>query len=226
MGRGGTDWLWSSGKREVVAPGLREITAFGRGKKEGFEKGWRYLKTGLDERDIGAKLDYRRVNFGDSPVARGIQAITDFVFRGMGGADQPFFYGSKARTIANQATAQARNQGLRGEAARKFIDNLITNPTDEMITNAFGDATTAVFQNPTALGRLAGSIQRMGGEIGTVIVPFARTPAAVAMQILNYSPIGIMRGVGMGIAAGKDFAKIQRQVSPAYMLKPGQPSPG
>ena len=200
-----------TGKREIAFTAGKTVEGF----NEGFRKGWRHLTTGLDERRIGAKLDYKRIHYGNSPVAQALQKYERSIFNIIGAGDQPFYYGAKARAIQSQAIAQAMNKRLRGIEAKNFVDNLVANPTDEMLKNAVGDAETAVFANPTELGRIARQVQEIGGGAGEIVVPFARTPAAVAMQILNYSPIGILRGIGMGIAAGRDFAKIQRQFSMA-----------
>ena len=172
-----------------------------KGVKEGFNKGLRYLKTGFDERDVATKLDHRRVNFGTSKFAKGIQAYTDTVFRVLGSEDQPFYYGAKARSLESQAIAQAKNQGLKGAEAKSFIDNVIENPTDEMLKYAVMDAETAVFQNRTVLGDIAKAVQRAPG--GEVIVPFGRTPSAVATQVLNYTPIGAVKTIVQNIGRGR-----------------------
>ena len=198
-----------TGKRTVALTAGKTVD----GLNEGFHKGWRYLRTGLDERNVGAKLDYKRIHYGNSPVAQAIQKYERFVFNLIGAGDQPFYYGAKARSIQSQAIAQAMNKGLKGTEAKKFIDDLVASPTDEMLKNAVDDAEVAVFQNPTELGRIARGVQRMGGGLGEIVVPFAKTPAAVAMQILNYSPVGVLRGLGTAIAAGRDFSQIQRQFS-------------
>lgn len=163
------------------------------GAEEGFTKGLRFLKTGFDERDVLTKLDYKKVNFGTSKVARGIQEYEEAVFRWLGAQDQPFYYGAKTRSMYSQAIAQAKNKGLKGKELDKFVDDLVTNPTDEMIRRATNDAEVAVFSNKTALGNIARAIQRIPG--GEIVVPFGRTPASVATQIINYSPIGAARPI-------------------------------
>ena len=173
----------------------------GRGFGEGFEKGIRYMTTGFDERHIAAKLDWRRVSFGKSKLAKGIQLYEQTVFRWMGAMDQPFYYGAKARSLASQAIAEGKNKGLKGKEIKKFVNNLIQNPTDEMIRVASNEAEIAVFQNKTLLGDVARGIQKIPG--GEVVVPFGRTPSAVAMQIINYSPIGIVKTIVKNIGKGK-----------------------
>ena len=186
-----------TGKRTLVATGKNVI----EGTKEGFIKGWRYLKTGFDERQLEMKLDYKKVNFGTSAFARGLQTYEEAVFKIIGSQDQPFYYGAKAKSLASQAIAQSKNAKLAGKEASSLVENLIANPTDEMLKYAVLDAETAVFQNATMLGKVAKAIQRLPG--GEVILPFGRTPSAVAMQILNYTPIGAVKTIVQNIGKGK-----------------------
>lgn len=173
----------------------------GGGLKEGLQKGWDYLTTGYDARDTALKLDYNKVHFGDSMFAKAIQKYEETVFHVLGAEDQPFYYGAKARSIASQAIAEAKNQGLKGADKAKFVDDMLQNPTDDILRNATADAEMAVFQNSTVLGRIAKSIQNVPG--GEVVVPFGRTPAAVATQLINYSPVGIVKTIGEQIANKK-----------------------
>lgn len=188
-----------TGKRSVVfnIKGIRE------GVIEGGGKGWRYLTTGFDERNIGTKLDYTRINFGKGKLAQGLQAYTDTIFRIMGTEDQPFYYAAKLRSLYEQAKVEAINKGLKGQEAQKFIDDLIQNPTEQMIKYATTDAETMVFQNKTALGTAARSIQKLGGGGGEIVVPFSRTPSAVAMQVFNYSPAGAIKTLFENIGKGR-----------------------
>jgi hypothetical protein len=169
------------------------------GVKEGLEKGWRYLKTGFDERDVASKLDYRKVNFGNSKVAKALQTYEQTVFKIMGAEDQPFYYGAKSRSLYSQAIAQAKK--LKGRTQKEFIDNFVKNPSDEALKYATNDALTAVFQNRTLLGDIARGIQKIPG--GEVLVPFGKTPSAVAMQLANYSPVGIVKTIVQNIGKGK-----------------------
>lgn len=170
------------------------------GIEEGFVRGWKYLKTGLDVRNVGIKLDYKKVYFGKSKIAKGLQAYEETIFHLLGAEDQPFYYGAKARSLYSQAIAQAINKKLKGTARQAYVDNAIQNPTDEMLEYSVHDAEIAVYQNRTKLGDIAKAIQKVKG--GEVIVPFGRTPSAVATQILNYSPIGYVKAVAESINEG------------------------
>jgi len=172
-----------------------------KGIREGLQKGWQYLKTGYSERELGSKIDYNKVNFGKGKIAKALQTYEESVFRLIGAEDQPFYYGAKARSIYGQALATAKNAKVSGKTKQDFIENLVKNPTDEMIKYAVLDAETAVFQNQTVLGKIAKSIQNAPG--GEFVVPFGRTPSAVATQILNYSPVGIAKTIIQNIGKGK-----------------------
>lgn len=185
------------------------ISGLGFGVKEGFEKGWKFLKTGYDSRDVLSKLDYKRVNFGKGRVAKALQAYEETVFKILGAEDQVFYYGAKARSIAEQARVQAINNKLRGEEKKKFVEDLVANPTDDMVVLAVADAETAVFQNQTLLAKVGAKIKEIPGA--EFILPFSKTPSAVAMQILNYSPVGAVKTTLQNIGKGKfdqrDFSK-------------------
>ncbi len=184
---------------------------FGRGFIEGLDKGWRYMKTGFDERDVGAKYDYKKTNYGKTKLGKAQQGYTDFVFHLLGAEDQPWYYGAFSRSLYSQSIAQGKNKGFKGKELQAFVDKLQANPTDDMLLWAQQDAETAIYTNRTNLGDLGRDLQKLrpGGDI---IAPFTRTPSAVAMQIINYSPIGVIKEVGQQIQKG-EFS--QRNLSQA-----------
>ncbi len=174
---------------------------YGFGFKEGLGRGWRYMKTGYDERNVLKKYDYKKTNFGTSKIEKAQQAYVEFIFHLLGAEDQPFYYGALSRSLYSQAIAQAKNKKLKGKERQVFVDNLQKNPTDEMLEWAKEDAETAIYTNRTHLGDVARSIQKVKG--GEIVVPFGRTPSAVAMQIVNYSPVGVVKEIAHEIHKGK-----------------------
>ena len=178
------------------------LNGYGKGSVDGFKKGLEYFKTGFDERNIATKLDYNQVNFGKGPLAKVFQTYTDTVFRALGSSDQPFYYGALARSLGDQALAQAKNAKLSGKAAKEFAEQLIQNPTEKMLRYAVADATTAVFQNETYLGKAAKALQNIP-VVGEILIPFGRTPSAVATQILKYTPAGPVAEIVSQIAKGQ-----------------------
>jgi hypothetical protein len=174
----------------------------GGGVSQGFNKGWDYFKSGVDERNIGQKLDYSRVSFGKGPVAKAFQKYTEVVFRSLGAGDQPFYYGALSRSLMDQALAMGKNKGLKGNKLKEFVYKQVENPTEDMIRYATADAATAVFQNETYLGNAAKKIQEIP-IVGEILVPFARTPSSVAMQVVRYTPVGTAGTIIEQIAKGK-----------------------
>ncbi len=179
------------------------VKGLGGGLKEGFEKGWEYLRTGFDERNIGAKLDYKKVNFGTSKVGKGLQKYEELVFRTIGSEDQPFYYGAKARSLYDQAAAKAINAKVPKAERAAFIEDLVQNPTDDMIEISVRDAETAVFSRDNVLSRAATGLARPLGATGDFIMPFKKTPSNVLLQALNYTPAGPVMEVAKQIKAGK-----------------------
>lgn len=186
-----------TGKRSLALTGKGAL----EGLQEGVSKGFRFMKTGYDERDALNAIDFRQVNFGKGKVAQAIQKYEESVFKLLGAEDQPFYYSAKARSLYSQAIAEAKNLGLKGEAYTSKISELVKNPTDQMLKYATMDAQTAVFQNKTALATAAKGIQKVPG--GEVLLPFAKTPSAAAMQLFNYSPAGIVKTIIENIGKGK-----------------------
>lgn len=178
------------------------VKGLSKGFVSGFKKGLDYFKTGFDERNMAQKLDYKKVNFGKGAVAKAFQTYTDTVFRALGSTDQPFYYGALSRSLMDQAKAKAINAGLKGKEAVSFAEGLIDSPTEEMIRYATADAATAVFQNETYLGKAAKALQNIP-VVGEILVPFGRTPSAVATQIINYSPVGIAKTIVQNIGKGR-----------------------
>lgn len=170
-----------------------------KGIKEGFEKGWNYWKSGYDPRDISRNYEFNEVRF----KSKIIQGYVDTVFRTLAATDQPLYYGALRRSLRDQAITKARNEGLSGSAMRKRAKELEDAPTEDMSIYSLLDAETAVFINRTQLGDAAKKLQDTFGGAGKFVIPFARTPSSVAMQVLNYSPVGIPIEVLKQIKAGK-----------------------
>lgn len=193
-----------TGKRSKVFT----TRGYGSGLLEGAKKGAQYLTTGFDERRMIDKLDTRTVNWGKSIVGKAAKAYTDTVFRFLGAQDQPFYYAALRRSLNDQAMAKAINAGRRGD--RAFIQGLISNPTEDMIRTSVMDAEKAVFQNKTALGSAINKAKTafnkqspLAGAVAEFVMPFTGVPSAVASQVINYTPVGIVKTIIENIGKGK-----------------------
>jgi len=197
-----------TGERALVLATKKGTVA---GVVKGIKEGWKYFRTGQSERNVGAKLDYTDVFFGNSRIAKAFQAYEETIFHILGAEDQPFYYGMKATSITNQAVAKGLTKKLKGKELDAFVKDLIAHPTDKMLETSVHDAEIAVFQNQTRLGDAFGTVSRKR-PFG-FILPFTRTPAAIAMQIVRYTPVGLAAEVLDQIKKG-EFN--QRKFSQAF----------
>lgn len=182
------------------------------------------IQLGFDPADDISKFDVRRVNWDTSnPVERVLKTYTDSVFRVLSAEDTPFFNAAYARSLYDQAGADAINAGRAGDAS--YIKSLVDNPTSDMEAIAMKDARDATFHDKTLIGSVANDIKRrladaggVKGEAGKVLgeltAPFTGVPSSIATKTISYSPIGLIRGA---IKAGKVFTgqvpSLQREAS-------------
>ncbi|MBI5573498.1 MAG: hypothetical protein HY919_02960 [Elusimicrobia bacterium] len=189
-----------SGKRTTtVSPNT--ILEKVKGGISGLTDAASYLKTGFYTDDIMAKYDIPyQVNF-DNKI---LDIYTKGVFRMLGAEDIIFRKMALSESLAKQAEVEAINQGLKGQAAKDLIKELLLNPTNKMIVNAIDVAEYATFQNPNVLadiinkikyvgeGKRGGSAVRLGTEI---TVPFVRTPSNIVARVFDYTPSGFVKAI-------------------------------
>lgn len=192
------DWMISkgTGKRTLTRNGFSGMF---KGIKEGSGYAKDIMRTGIDTTgEIDSKWRDQRTNYGNSLGGKLAQGYTDFVFNSLNASDKIFRGSAEKMSIANQAKAIAINEKLRGDERKARIRQLINNPTNAMLENAKHDADMATFQQDTGLsqfvakGRQAGGITKKATDI---IMPFTGVPSAVADQLVNYSPLGVAKGV-------------------------------
>lgn len=207
--------------------GARSMTATLRGSLGGTRQGLSVakdvLKTGYDPTDDVAKYDINKVHWGNSRGGKIGKGYTETVFRTLNAEDKPFYYAAYNRSLNDQALTAAINAGKRND--KKFIQKLLDNPTSQMMELAAKDAETATFKNKNILSNTAGIIKRglshnkVGKVIAETAMPFTGVPSAVAEQFINYSPIGLIKGVKnvskvmRGKISASDIPALQRQAS-------------
>ena len=93
------------------------------------------------------------------------------------------------------------------------------NITDEMIDVATKEALESVYQNGGKLSDTVLKIRRGLNNIGIkdfglgdALVPYAQTPANVAQQGINYSPLGLIKsGILLKVINDKQLLTLQDQ---------------
>ena len=192
------DWMISkgTGKRTLTLNGFGGML---KGAKEGSGYAKDIMRTGIDTTgEIDSKWRDQRTNYGNGLGGKLAQGYTDFVFNSLNASDKIFRGSAEKMSIANQAKAIAINEKLRGDERKARIRQLINNPTNAMLENAKHDADMATFQQDTGLGQFVAKGRQAGGitkKATDIIMPFTGVPSAVADQLVNYSPLGVAKGV-------------------------------
>ena len=192
------DWVIGkgTGKRTLTLNGFGGMI---KGIKEGSGYAKDIMRTGIDTTgEIDSKWRDQRTNYGNGLGGKLAQGYTDFVFNSLNASDKIFRGSAEKMSIANQAKAIAINEKLKGAERKARIEQLINNPTNAMLENAKHDADMATFQQDTGLGQFVAKGRQAGGitkKATDIIMPFTGVPSAVADQLVNYSPLGVVKGV-------------------------------
>jgi hypothetical protein len=152
--------------------------------------------------------------FGKYSVA---DAFVRFVFGTQGAIDRPFREMAKAANVVEQAKIIAYHGSLEeqaremarlrlpeGTSKKEFVDQLIRQPSKAMQIRAGVEALHEVFQNKTLASRAGSGILsgvRRGSEpaaavLQGTVLPFVRTPSAVATIGIESTPIGALATAG------------------------------
>lgn len=109
-----------------------------------------------------------------------MENIRQFTYGLLELGDAPFVKKSFTDSLANIAAA---NKITRADQI-----------TADMIAQATQDAMKATYKDDNAWTRLFSSIHKLGG-VGEVVMPFTKTPANMVARSLDYSPVGLAKGV-------------------------------
>lgn len=202
-----------------LATGKRSMTFTTKGSGAGTVKGLSAAKDmlarGYDPEESIAKYDVRHITWGNNPIEQGLKHYTNVVFRTLGASDKPFWNAAFARSLYDQAGAEAINAGKRGDKA--FIENLVKSPPEKMKLTAIKDANMATFKDETVMGNIAKAIKHEAGKnevskaIAEVVAPFTGVPTSFANQIIEYSPVGLIKGIARaGRVIVKNIPEAQR----------------
>lgn len=116
--------------------------------------------------------------------------------------DRAFYEATFAESVENMMKAQG-----------------LTKPTQEILEQAEREALESVFQNQSKVSDLAlglrSGLNRIGTKefgLGDVLIPYAQTPANLAQQGINYSPLkpigltsgALAKGIGSGLRSAWD----------------------
>ena len=161
---------------------LPNVSEYTKGLLQGAKEGVEDVRLGIDTRKgIGGRFDLpQRRSFEQKPILGKFEQALDY---SLIVPDRAFYQESFNESLANQMKATG-----------------VQEPTQEMLKIANDEALESVYQNKGKLGNLAigtrNALNNIGLKqfgLGDALVPYAQTPANVAQQSINYSPLGFVK---------------------------------
>lgn len=167
------------------------------GLGEGIGVGFKNFKEGHGAGEVATKLDYKKTFYGDGILGKAAQKYTDTVFNFYSASDRPYYHSALKNNLNDLALTEAKNKGLSGNEARKFVRQTVKEPPEEILSQAHEAAEATVFQNKNALGQgLSGAkkgLSEKGGAgevVAEVTMPFTGVPSSIATAVAEFSPVG------------------------------------
>lgn len=176
---------------------------------EGIRAGWR----GVSPEGLQSKYEINGQAFGfkpnDSRFTKSIKAMPLLLEKSLGAMLQGFDYAAYQRAanqrMSEMAYLDALNKGIKGnDAIRQHMTNAMTN-VDEAVANIARDYGKFVtLQNDSTLARKLMGFRRGLNKIttgsqdfgaGSIVLPFAKTPANLLLRALDYSPAGVLKAL-------------------------------
>jgi hypothetical protein len=204
-----------TGKRTMARADLGSGT---KGTIKGTQTLPEYFRTGYQPGDANLKAKYENsgtINYGNGPLGKGFGAYVNGTYRLMGVADAPFRMGAQGEAISSMANAAAINKGLKGKAKQQFVQEYLANPPKEAMQRAADEGTRATFQNDTLLNDIASGLKQKlekkspaAKAVSDFVMPFVRTPSAIATRLIERTPIGLAKETVnqiVNVKAGKPF---------------------
>ena len=154
-----------------------------QGAKEGARLFAQSVKTG-EPSDLVSKVEGQGMKAISGIKGEVVRAPTRMLT-----AEDEFFKGIARRMELNGlAVRQAHKEGLRGEAAKARIAELVANPPDEMFQSSMDYARYVTFQSK--LGPLASKVSGMTQDapVLKLFLPFVRTPTNLLKFAVERSP--------------------------------------
>lgn len=169
--------------REVVA----DFIGTSNGMKEGARNAVKALK------DESFALGQRRIEEATDIIGGAIKGkkgkVVRMPFRFLTAGDAFYRTANKQGSLSVLATRKAIKEGLSGPKMVKRVDDLIKNPTNEMIKLAEKEAKRLIFQED-----LSGTLEALDGlrqqvPWAKLVVPFFKTPVNILKAVIQRTPL-------------------------------------
>lgn len=192
-------------KEKVMADeALAKIFGMVNGFQDAIQTGWKVAKTaepygGIDKLDMlrekAISSNYLGLN-PDSLTGKLVDTYGTIVRapleRVMGGVDGFFKVIGERAQLSAEAYRKTSQSGLSGEEANKYLSDLMSNPTPDMIKNMENFSLDITFQQP--LGETGQAMQDVVNKapVLKMFIPFIKTPTNLMKQaFLERTPLGL-----------------------------------
>ncbi len=176
-------------RQRFFGEAAQEVFGVVRGVPEGFRGAWRIIKTGIPVEEAAKWEQKTRAFKGKAGLAVGLPG------RMLEAADAFGFSLNRMATLRKEAYRAASIKKLKGQAFIDELNNLMVNPTKEMLENASKEAEYRLFRQEP--GEFVKKLIKLrdanifGIEPLRFVVPFLRTPANLVKYGLERSPLAI-----------------------------------
>ncbi|MEJ7926380.1 hypothetical protein WG908_06355 [Sphingobium sp. AN641] len=160
-----------------------------QGAREGLRQAGRTFRTG-ESSDFGGKVETRTQDAIGGVAGKVIRTPT----RLLSASDELFKGMARRMELAGLSIRKADAEGLTGEEAKLRAGELLANPTDEMLDQAFDYGRYVTFQRPLgSFGRFVSAATNSAPGLKFVI-PFVRTPTNLLKFAIERSPAAPLLG--------------------------------
>lgn len=197
-----------TGTRTTGLPDFKgQLSGARKGAFESFDDFRRHINT----REITGRYEIRRegtpFNRSGNLLSRSLAKLDSLTGFLLDVGDRPFFEAYFINSLNNQMRL-----------------NKVSEPTADMMDVAMTEALQRTWQDDNKYTKAFGSIRRalnFGGDfgLGTIAVPFTKTPANLVKALVDFSPFGLIRGLTYDIAMlnraksnGEGVAAAQRRL--------------
>lgn len=164
--------------------------------------------------NLAQGLERVRSTYGNSPIGRGLQRLSDLNSKALEKEDEIFLQSAFVRSLASNLTAKGYDTSIfsaTDEVSRGVLDNAVQ--------QAITDAKDATFRADNALTEMLGKIGNLGDKKGSIgqkvgymitngLLPFTKTPANILKTSLEYTPVGGIVEAAYRGATGKGSAAV------------------
>ena len=194
-------------RRTLAASRVQDLRAgIEEAATTGIRRAGETLRTGSTTSEAG-KIDLQEIRStllgkAGNTGNKIIDGYVNGIIRVQVASDQPFRVAAFQGSLRSQARARALTMIERGETKPAQLESLtqdiVQRPPDDLIAEAIYDAEVAVFANQNRLAKSLNELKRIPvfGRVVDLVIPFTTVPTNVVARALEFTPGGLVKGLG------------------------------